>query len=224
VLLWLYALADALDPIDDVVGVEGERPMVIASASCAIVGGWIQNRPPIDRESLTRQDALVRSVHARARAVLPIRFGTSARDADAARQSVEALETAVRQRLDLVRDREQMTLRSGGSGPSGVSGASDASDGSRVAPGRRYLEHLAAQRKPVEIQPLFESLGPLERATRVETAAASRIVTVYHLIDRGRSAEYLEAVARAAREQPHLRVRATGPFPPYAFADLGRLR
>jgi hypothetical protein len=232
VLLWLYALADALDSLDDAVGVEGETPVVIASRSWAMVGGWIEKRPPIDRDSLTRQDALVRQVHARARAVLPMRFGTSVTDPDAAARALEPLDAVIRARFDVVRDREQMTLRAGASGASSASGASVASGASsasgaseeREAPGRRYLERLAAERRPVEIQPLLQALAPLERAVHIESGRQSGLVTVYHLIDRGRSAEYLESVARAVRAQPHLSIRATGPFPPYAFADLGRLR
>jgi Gas vesicle synthesis protein GvpL/GvpF len=87
VILYLYALADAIDRVDGVTGVYGEAPAVIALPVCVVVAGWIETRPPIARETLTRQDAVVRRVHALAPAVLPVRFGTAAADADAAARS-----------------------------------------------------------------------------------------------------------------------------------------
>ena len=230
-LLWLYALADAASPLEDVTGVSGEPPLVISTASCAIVAGWIEQRPPIDRESLTRQDAVVRHVHARTHAVLPVRFGTHYADIDAARRSVGALDAAILARLDLVRDREQMTIRtgppsrpeaddSGASGASSASGASGASGAASLGEGTRYLERLAAARVPAGIRPLVDALKPLVHATRVESGTRAGIATVYHLVDRGRGAEYIDAAHRAARVLPELTVRISGPSPAYAFAEL----
>ena len=110
-ILYLYALADGIERVEDATGVCGETPIVIPLPACALVAGWIDEAPAIDRDALTRQDALVRRVHEIARAVLPMRFGTTAAGIDAATRSIEGLGTAVRERLELVTGREQMTVR-----------------------------------------------------------------------------------------------------------------
>jgi Gas vesicle synthesis protein GvpL/GvpF len=127
---------------------------------------------------------------------------------------------AVRERLDLVRGREQMTLRvTGATGAAGavpLAGAADA--------GRRYLEQVAARRVPQAIQPLIDVVRPLVRATRIEGGAEASVVTVYQLVDRGAGTEYLDTATRTARNLPQATVLVSGPSPAYAFADLGRLR
>ena len=60
-------------------------------------------------------------------------------------------------------------------------------------------------------------MGDLVRAERIEPhEQPGLIASVYHLIDRGRSGEYLRAV-EAARIEP-LRLSATGPWPAWSFA------
>ena len=74
---------------------------------------------------------------------------------------------------------------------------------------------------PPEIAPLLERLRPVQRAMRVERGHAPAVVaTVYHLIDRGRSAEYVDAANAAGCEMSELSLRITGPAPCYAFAVL----
>jgi Gas vesicle synthesis protein GvpL/GvpF len=41
---------------------------------------------------------------------------------------------------------------------------------------------------------------------------------VYHLVDRGQDAAYRAALRQATHRAPGIRVRASGPWPPYAFA------
>ena len=85
------------------------------------------------------------------------------------------------------------------------------------------MERRAALKLPDEVQPLLVAIEPLRRAVRVDRGRHQNVVTVYHLIDRGRAAEYVEATTSAARELPYLTVRISGPSPAYAFADVGRL-
>jgi hypothetical protein len=77
---------------------------------------------------------------------------------------------------------------------------------------------------PLKLQRFAEALAHFERAVRAESGAKSGVVTMYHLIDRGASAEYIEAANRVARDLSELTHRVSGPSPAYAFADLGRLR
>lgn len=218
-ILYAYALADAIERVERGSGVGGEAPLALPLSSCVLVAGWIEARPPIGREALQLQDALVRHLHDTAPAVLPVRFGTAFADLDAAARSVDAFGASVRERLDLVRGREQMTLRI-----SGASYAPEASGTSGASGGRQYLERRARQRIPGDIQPLLDAVEPLRRAVRVERGQRQNVLTVYHLINRGSSRAYADAVTRAAGAVQHSSVRVSGPSPAYAFADLGRLR
>jgi gas vesicle protein GvpL/GvpF len=223
VIFYIYALARGIEGIDGVTGISGEALVAMPQPAGVMIGGWITDRPALDRDSLARQDVVVRRVHALAPAVLPVRFGTVFSDVDSAARAIAAFGDSIGARLDLVRNREQMTLRF--SGASGASSASGAARPSRASgQGTRYLERRAGQRISPEIQPFVDRLKPFLRATRVESAARTGIVTVYHLIDRGVGTEYRGAVTRAEVDLPELGIRISGPSPAYAFADLGRFR
>lgn len=74
----------------------------------------------------------------------------------------------------------------------------------------------AAARGPdlPEIRALRLSLKPLVRAEQVGQDREPGILTLYHLIDRGRAAGYRAAVRKIVRPA---RARVSGPFAPYAF-------
>lgn len=236
-ILYLYALADGLDDVTGVTGV-GDEPLVLAPvANILVVGGWLAKSPGVDRDSLIAQDRIVRELHARADALLPMRFGASQPNLHALARVIDGLGTRIHSRLDLVRGREQMTLRvfrkAGAAGapsrPEGRSGevspelATDSerapADASRV--GTRYLESRVAAATPAELTPLTDLLRPLQRATRIEQGRHEGLLaTLYQLIDRGSSETYRRAAEEATTELPTMSLRITGPAPAYAFADL----
>ena len=104
----------------------------------------------------------------------------------------------------MVRGREQMTLR--------VYAEARAPERSS---GTAYLESLRRARAVPEIDPLRSALAALIRAERTEPHGESLVASVYHLIDRGRSAEYLRTLADVPLE---VRVSASGPWPAWSFA------
>jgi len=225
VILYLYALAEGLDRVDDLSGASGEPLTRLALEGLEVIGGALDRAPGVDKASLSRQDQVVRQLHARATALLPMRFGAAfGSDADLRRALTLRLAT-LRERLALVRNGEQMTLRVlGAPGAPGALGALGArgTPGARGAPGAasgaEYLRARAARAVPPRIAPLLAALEPLARDTRVEPGRAPGIIaTVYQLIDRGTSAEYERAVKAAADGMPALSIRVTGPAPCYAF-------
>ena len=138
--------------------------------------------------------------------------------------------------LRLVSGREQMTLhlfdydmggpemaphtppssRPGGPGslPEGTAG---------VGPGARYLaerrRHWRQRERLPELEALRPRLDALVAAERVELRATPPLrASVYHLIERGRSAEYRDAVETNLDLLAGVRVRVSGPWAPYAFA------
>jgi hypothetical protein len=226
-LLYLYALADDLTNVSGLSGLELEPLVLVSLGGAVAVGGWMQRAPSVDRNTLIAQDRLVRELHSRAGALLPMRFGSCTGDADALARSVETLSPDVRRRLDLVRGRDQMTIRALGAADAAATttatGASTIADEyglpDMAGPGTRYLAARAIRAIPPALAPLLDALKPLQRATRVEAGRhAGLIGTIYQLVDRGSSDAYRRAIDEAARHSPSLTLRVTGPSPAYAFA------
>lgn len=227
-VLYLYALAGQLSDVEDLKGVQGESLIVIAIDGAVAVAGEVAERPSLDADTLKAQDRLVRQLHDRASALLPMRFGVTAADQDAAVRAIGARE-GVLQRLAAVRGCEQMIVRVFASGERQVdqpclAEARDQLPGERrrVAdtPGRRYLEARATQRtSSPELLAIERAAVPLQRHVRVEPAHQPGLHgSVYHLIERGHAEEYRAAIERAAAGLSGVRVVISGPSPPYAFA------
>jgi hypothetical protein len=229
-MLYLYAIAEDLGRVDDLVGIRGEPLTCFRHEGVHIVEGEIDRTPGADHASLSRQDEIVRQLHARATALLPMRFGAAFGSGDEMQRALTLRLHELRDRLAQVRGADQMTLRvfrtsaantpgapaaPGAPGAPGAQGALVALSG---ASGAEYLRTRAARAVPPGIVPLLEALKPMARDTRVEPSRAAGILaTVYHLIDRGTSAEYEAAVRTAAGAMPELSIRVSGPAPCYAF-------
>jgi hypothetical protein len=79
---------------------------------CYVIVGELPERPTATREALAAQDAVVRTLAARAEALLPMRFGTMFDDETALAEAVNRLDaTRLHAALSHVRGCEQMTLR-----------------------------------------------------------------------------------------------------------------
>jgi hypothetical protein len=234
-LLYIYALSDVAIEMDSLTGVASEPLILVPAAYAIAVCGWMEQLPPLDRDSLVAQDRLVRALHARADALLPMRFGTSAADVNTAQRAVDAFGAKLRERFDLVRGREQMTLRVlGATGATGAVGATGAAEpaspklanlSTEAKAGARYLAERSAKAVPSRLAPLIDALRPLQRAMHIEPGRDADVIgTVYHLIDRGTATVYCRAVEHAATRLPSLSVRISGPSPPYAFATVQIMR
>jgi len=222
VILYLYAIAEDLDRVDDLMGTRGEPLTCFNHQGVHVVAGKIDRAPGVDQASLSHQDQIVRQLHIRAAALLPMRFGAAFGSDDEMRRALTLRLPRLRERLTRVRNAEQMTLRVLGAAPGapGAPGAQGAlgAAGALGASGAEYLRARAARAVPREMVPLLEALHPIARDTRVEPGRATGVLaTVYHLIDRGTSADYEAAVRAAAGAMPELSIRVSGPAPCYAF-------
>lgn len=217
-MLYVYALAEGLSGVQDLTGVQGEALALLALEDVVAIAGEVAAKPPIDATTLKAQDALVRELHARALALLPMRFGTTASDAADLQRALAARE-GLTARLHAVRGCEQMIVR--------VFAATESREVPAPAPhgrdsassGRQYLESRAALHKPsAELSAIAAAGKALDRDVRVEPAHQPGFHgSVYHLIERGRVQAYSAAITRAAERQ-RVHVVITGPSPPYAFA------
>jgi microcompartment protein CcmK/EutM len=216
-MLYLYALAAGLGDVADVKGVQGEPLVLVPFQDAVTVAGEITAVPSLDAIALKAQDALVRQLHDRSAALLPMRFGTTTADVDALRRSIDS---RLLDRLAAVTHREQMIVRIvGAEGAESAERASSAESAGAVT-GTAYLVARAKASQPSdEMRAIAESAAAIACDVRLEAANRHRVHgSIYHLIERGKADEYRRAVELAAARLPHVRVVITGPSPAYAFA------
>jgi hypothetical protein len=214
VILYLYAIAEGLGDVSGIAGIGGEALELATFDSLTVVTGQLAASPSVDRDTLASQDRVVRALHDRAAALLPMRFGAAFGSTDDAAHAIRTQASGLRERITAVTRREQMTLRI--TRASDVPGVVDSPAPS--ASGASGADYLRARARPREIAPLLDGVQHLVRGTIVERGKTAGVVaTVYHLVERGTSHVYRDAVIAAAATTPALSVHVSGPSPCYAF-------
>lgn len=196
--------------------IAGGRLEIVPVGGLYAVVQKIAERPAPSEDLLRRQHDVVVELARRSNAMLPARFGSFLPRKDL-EEIVSARSAELRRALDLVRGREQMTLRF----PPGA----DVEPASRAAPARptsgaqylraRHAATVVQVSKPV--RELVAAVRPWVKAERIETGDRGQ-ATVYHLIARGQSAEYRDALDTARLSSPSVLYHVSGPWPPFAFA------
>jgi hypothetical protein len=216
-ILYMYALVDedSAGPLGE--GSAGEPLRLVRCGAVSAVVGDLPERPQPERETLERQDAVVRRLAERFAAILPARFGEVFADEASLAGRIASREREMTEALARVRGCVQMTLRVFGEPAPEPETAEEGGPGSRYLAARRRAAERA--RSLPEIEPLREALRPLLRAERIERHGAGPLLgTAYHLVLRGQDGAYREALESARERIGGRRVAATGPWPPYAFA------
>lgn len=210
--VYVYAL---LDP--------ARRPARIGTHAIEFVGigsicaavERVSERPAISEMALRDQHDVVARLARNADAILPARFG-SLIELHELERMIARHEHTIEEALELVRGREQMTLRLFAASSQAPS---DATAVTSPSSGTAYLAmRAAAGAVPPEVERVRAKLGSLVVAERVERGEGRLHATVWHLITRGSSARYQTGVARLADDLAPLRPAVSGPWPPFAFA------
>src|SRR3954471_20105063 len=206
-MIGVYALV--ADAPANPVGARGEPLRAVDCGGFVALAG--DPPPSLSVEALRAHEAAVRRIADASEACLPVRFGASAQDDEELRQQLEKRAAELGEALELVRGREQMTLRVNGPGaPAPLPAASGGA-------GTRYLEERRRARKLPELDPLRAALATLIRAERLERhSEPGLLASVYHLIDRGASPGYLKVAESFNLEG--LRLLVSGPWPAWSFA------
>jgi hypothetical protein len=230
--LYIYALAAEPPTGLPGTGLAGEALQSIACGPLYALVGSLADRPALDPTALAGHDAAVRRLAAALPALLPVRFGEWAPDGPTLVERLAPRAAELADALTLVRGCVQMTLRVFGSSEAPAPAPdeapaevpADCSDPSS-GPGTCYL---AARRRALqqahevpEIADLRSALQPLLRAERARRHAGGPLLaTVCHLIERPRLPAYQELLAVESLRTA-VRIAASGPWPPYAFAPEG---
>jgi hypothetical protein len=222
--LYVYAVAELAEAAALGEGLTGEPLEVVRGGSVSAVVGRMTQPPEADAATLRAHDDVVRRLAGRCGALLPARFGSLAADEDALRAALADRAAEYAASLEHVRGREQMTLRvfSADAAPETDAPVPPAAAPDPGGPGARYLAARAQASGPSGIPglpALLDRLAPLVSGQIVERHQAPPLVaSVYHLVQRDSSGRYRDALRQAVEAAPGLRVVASGPWPPYAFA------
>jgi len=202
-VIGLYAIARGAP--DGLPGAAGEPLRVLSHLGLELVYG--EPSPPLSEEALRAHEAAVRRIADGSQACLPARFGSCARGEADLRERIGRRAPELLDALELVRGREQMTLR--------VLGPQEP-EPSAGGPGTRYLEGRRRAQALPELEPLRSALSGLIRAERVEPhGQPGLLASVYHLIDRGAAEGYRQRLEPAL--PGGLRVSVSGPWPAWSF-------
>ena len=219
--LYLYALLDPAPRGPLGAGAWDEALRLAACGPFTALVGVLDSAPEVDEPSLRGHDAVVRRIASACDAMLPARYGNLAPDEAtlAARLAPRVPELA--EALELVRGREQMTVRV--FAPEPEAGAGDRNQmpepDAGVGPGTAWLRARARAAALPELAPLREAVASFvlrERAQRHSTPPL--YASVYHLVRRGDAEAYLRALQSASARLAPMRAVASGPWPAYAFA------
>ena len=208
-------------------GLAGEPLSLVAVAGVVAVVGEMADAPAATPDTLRGHDEVVRRLAGISDAVLPARFGT-VQDASALAEWLADAADGLGEALDLVTGREQMTLHvfhDEAPAAVAVEAREESADETGLGPGARYLaerrRHWLRKERVPELEPLRPRLDALVTAERVERRATPPLrASVYHLIERGRSAEYRDAVEANLDLVAGVRLRVSGPWAPYAFVPM----
>ena len=220
--LYLYAILGRAPAASIGVGFAGEPLSLVAGGDVVAVVGEMEEQPAATPDSVRGHDAVVCRLAALSEALLPARFG-SVQDAGALAHWLTATASALDEALRLVAGREQMTLHVFADDETPITGERESADETGLGPGARYLaerrRHWHRRERLPELEPLRPRLDALVAAERVELRATPPWrASVYHLIERGRGAEYRDVVEANSDLVAGARLRVSGPWAPYAFA------
>lgn len=236
---YVYAIVDGGGRAPRARGIGG-RPL--AHVRVGRVGALVepmQHAPAVSVERLASQERLLRRLASMLPAILPARFGSFVPSDSELRRLLRGRERGFAAALRRVRGTEQMTLRLFiRAGPKAGASTIAHMEAPPVRPARAnprsgaaYLERRAAELSGGNVpalQAIRAALASrrLVRDQRIETHRAAQpapgsaekpLVSVYHLIPRGRSRAYCDAVFDVVSRGSGVAAVVSGPWPPYAF-------
>jgi hypothetical protein len=221
--VYVYAITDGVGDVSDLRGLHDEPLRTVTVGPFVVVIGHAVERVSPTRELLATQDRIVRALHARAHALLPVRFAAIMPDVDALSHHAALKDARLATALRNVRGCDQMTLwlLKRGTAPT-TDGTTPPAMPAKSGVGRQYLaQRAAAHAICPEARALADALRPMVHDERIERGKVTGVAaSVYHLIERAHGPAYRRAVVKAAAELPTVAIRVSGPSPAYAFAAL----
>ena len=210
-MIYLYAITDTRPPALTSTGIDGAE--VQTSARAGLNAVWSVHSDDAELmptpAALWEHEAVVDELLATG-AVLPLRFGTTLRDADAVRDLLHRERRRFRTLLDRVRGHVELAVRV----------ALPESDGETPGDGAGYLRaRVASQREREAAAQLV--LAPLDRLATASSHRPDRaaVLRASYLVRPAEVERFAAALRGLQDAYPHLTVSCTGPWAPYSFAE-----
>ena len=216
-MIYLYAIAEALDELPDVAGVAG-APLTRRNVDGldVVVSVHVDSALEEVDETVLAHARVVDALMSRSTAVLPARFGHGFPDEQSLTETIRNRLSPLRKALDRVRGCVEIGLR--------VVAEETAQAPRLVDSGREYMDAAFARQWAVEAlgSEIHESLASLARASTHTIAATPRLVfSGAYLVELANVEQFRGRVAELAARHPQLALASTGPWPPYSFAPNG---
>ena len=225
--LYAYCLVEDVDTLD--APVRGIESAAVRLLKIDEFGVFVSDGKafPLTRESAIAHDTVVRSLFDQT-SLLPFRFGSVVSEQQL-RHYVATYKPALKKSFAHVRGCVQMDLRIiwQRSNPD----LHQAVENEKQGPGTAFLEkkrrelggdeQQAAQKN--ELSDLLRNeLGDVIRDQEIELRPSETAVlaTVFHLVERVKTRRYQEIVQETRNNRPDLKIRVSGPWPPYSFANI----
>lgn len=229
--LYLYCLIDDDAPIESVIftgpneGISGSRVTLFCPADFALlVSDFAGASVPVTRENVLKHAEVIGSLLP-ITTPLPFRFGTLATE-EKLESFLDSRSKALQARQELVRGCVEMSVkiiwdREWTEDPpveeAGKPGTAF------LAEKRREILGSAARAEEAKKIALWleDRLGEAVRDKALKTNSTSKLLlTAAHLVPRDFVDEYRERLKNTRLERPELHFLASGPWPPYSFANI----
>ena len=216
-MIYLYAIAEELDGLPEVPGVDG-TPL----ARRSLEGLDLVVSEHEGREIAASEEAVLAHAHVveglveRSAALLPARFGRGFSDEAALREAIAGRAASLREALAQVRGCIEVGVR--------VLAAEPAPPPAAAESGRAYMETRLARSEETErlARELHEPLAALARAaTRTVGATPRLLLSGAYLVEPGELDAFRSRVGELEAAHTELTFVTTGPWPPYSFAPGG---
>ncbi|WP_274563866.1 GvpL/GvpF family gas vesicle protein [Streptomyces spiramyceticus] len=235
---YVYGIARRSHPrLPGEAGGVGDPPRPVRTVGAGELTALVSDAPedlrPKRRDLIAHQSVLAEA--GAGGAVLPMRFGSLSPDDEAVRtvlaerekhylERLEALDNKLEYNVKATHDEEAVLHQVLSDDPD----LRALNDANRAAGGGSYEQKLRlGERVVAAVQQRERHDGELVRQA-LEGAALTIspgpdsvgwLANVSFLVDRDRTAEFVEAVDALRKEHPHLVIQLNGPLPPYSFVE-----
>jgi hypothetical protein len=229
--LYVYCLTAGIDALPHTLhGIGGAEVRLLQAGDFSVlVSPFAGDTVPINRENVLAHSAVARSLLEQT-TPLPLRFGALVTE-EQVRNFVAARHNALKERLDLVRECVEMSVKI-------MSRANnlkqeqleEQNSEPQDKPGTAFLlekrrELRGSEARTAEAQQLAawldRQIGEFVQRTHIDTNLTDKLLlAASHLVERGVMEQYRARLKEARLERPDLNFLVSGPWPPYSFANI----
>ncbi|MFJ6793176.1 GvpL/GvpF family gas vesicle protein [Streptomyces sp. NPDC091268] len=236
---YVYGIARASQSLPQTIDGIGEPPLPVRTVQAGQLVALVSDAPtelkPKRRDLLAHQRVVIQAQAAGP--VLPMRFGGVSPDDQSVGEILSEHHDAYLERLNALTGRDEFNVKANHD-EEAVLFAVLAADpqlrarhaANRAAGGGSHEDKLVfgelvaravSARERADAALIEEALTPFTEGVRHGPESAGWLANLSFLVDRDRRADFLAAVRALHEEHEHLLIQATGPLPPYSFADAG---